>query len=152
MLQTDVGGRVQLRKVQGLLAGSDKQLQTALAKNTREAVAPIKREIPAEAQVRMPTRYGTVLAKAVKVSARVTAGTTIKAVVKIAAKGKKEPRDIKALDKGVLRHPLFGNRKHWYADAVRAGFVSDPIEWTRKRVVKGAQDAADQVANTIAKG
>lgn len=114
MLQTDVGGRVQLRKVQGLLAGSDKQLQTALAKNTREAVAPIKREIPAEAQVRMPTRYGTVLAKAVKVSARVTAGTTIKAVVKIAAKGKKEPRDIKALDKGVLRHPLFGNRKHWY--------------------------------------
>jgi hypothetical protein len=152
MLQADIGGRAELRHVQGLLAASGKELQKELARNTRTAVAPIKREIPAEALTRMPARYGAVLSRSTKVSTRVTAGATIKATVKVIAMGKREQRDVKSLDAGTLRHTLWGNRHHWYRQRVTPGFVSDPVDWTRKRVIKGAKDAADKVADTIVKG
>lgn len=152
MLTADVGGQAELRHVQGLLEGAGKELREALAKNTRSAVSPVKREVPAEVLTRMPTGYGPVLARSTKVTTRVTAGTAIKAMVKVVAQGVREERDIKSLDAGTLRHPLFGDRAHWYRQRVRPGFVSDPIEWTRKRVLKGAQDAADQVADTVMKG
>lgn len=152
MFETSVAGRAELRHVQGLLLGADKELQTALAKNTREAIAPIKREIPAEALTRMPSGYGPVLAASTKVTTRVTAGSTIKGTVKVVAQGKREQRDVKATDSGVLRHVLFGNRHHWYRQRVKPGWISDPVNWTRTRVIQGAQDAADQVAETIVKG
>lgn len=152
MITTDIGGQAELRRVQGLLAGSGEELKAELLKQTRAAVKPIKREIPAEALTRMPSGYGPILAKSTKVTTRVTGGDTIKGVVKVKAQGKREQRDIKSLDTGMLRHPLFGDRGHWYRQTVKPGFVADPVKWTKKRVIKGAEDAADKVANTIAKG
>ena len=44
--------------------------------------------------------------------------------IRIAKKG----HDMAALNRGRLRHPLFGDRKHWYTQAIAPGFFTKPIE------------------------
>jgi len=39
--------------------------------------------------------------------------------------------DLPALDRGKLRHPLFGDREHWYEQKVRKG-------WWTKSLTKAA--------------
>lgn len=43
--------------------------------------------------------------------------------VSIVGRGQKELRDI---DRGRLRHPVFGNRKRWVQQSVEPGFASKP--------------------------
>jgi len=125
------------------------QVRTELAKGTRSALAPLKKEIPAAEREYMPTRYGEILAASTTVTNRVTAGETLRATVKVHAQGKTESRDVTALNRGTLRHPRWGDRKHWYAQRVRPGIVDDPVEEARKRVVANAEDARDHIADKI---
>ena len=55
--------------------------------------------------------------------------------------------DVASLNRGRLRHPLFGNRKHWYDQAVKPGFWDDAMkrgEGETRRLVVAALDAAIQ--------
>lgn len=36
--------------------------------------------------------------------------------------------DVAALDRGRLRHPLFGRRRHWYTQSIPPGWFTKPIE------------------------
>jgi hypothetical protein len=36
--------------------------------------------------------------------------------------------DLQSLDRGRLRHPLFGNRRYWYMQAVRPGWFTSAVE------------------------
>ena len=49
-------------------------------------------------------------------------------------------KKLEALDRGELRHPLYGNRKYWFSQSVRPGFWSRPIE-----------DRAPQIRDAVAK-
>jgi len=149
VLQAGVGGQREIRHVQALLIGANKQLEAKLLVNTRAAVKPVKTDIPATAVARMPSGYGPILARSLKIATRVSGGSTIRASVNVSAKGKIENRDVPTLNRGRLRHPLFGRRKHWYTTAVRPGFVSDPIDRLAKRVGDGAEKAANDVADSI---
>lgn len=44
----------------------------------------------------------------------------------VAASGR--PINLSALDQGKLRHPLFGNKSHWYPQQVAAGWWSNPMQ------------------------
>ncbi|MBW8801111.1 MAG: hypothetical protein JF597_48470, partial [Streptomyces sp.] len=57
------------------------------------------------------------------------------------ADGKRERRDIRAINAGALRHPLFGHRKHWYTTRVRAGFF--------ERATAEAADRAEAAMITV---
>jgi len=144
-----VGGRVEIRHLQALLGEVPEELRKELAKGTRSALAPLKKEIPAAERVYMPTRYGAILAGSTTVTNRVTTGDTLRATVRVHAQGKSEARDVTALNRGILRHPRWGDRKHWYAQRVRPGIVDDPVEEARKRVVANAEDARDRIADKI---
>ena len=39
-------------------------------------------------------------------------------------------------DFGVLRHPLFGNKRHWYGQRIRRGFASTPLKAIRPQIVR----------------
>jgi hypothetical protein len=70
------------------------------------------------------------------------------------AKGKSRGRDLQALEKGVLRHPVFGRRQGrrgqsiWQANRIRAGFFTEPITkrapLARAALVKAMRDIARQ--------
>jgi hypothetical protein len=51
--------------------------------------------------------------------------------------------DITAMDRGRLRHPLFGNRAHWYTQAVRPGWWSIPIERSKPALQTAANRALE---------
>jgi hypothetical protein len=152
MLQSSLGGRAELRHVQALLLAADKELQAGLLKQTRGAMRPTERQVRVSAG-RLPTGYVATMARAVKVATRVSAsGGGVRATVRTSARGKTENRDVASINLGRLRHPLFGRRRHWYTTAVKPRFVSDPMDLMTRRVSDGAQQAANDVAETILRG
>jgi hypothetical protein len=94
--------------------------------------------------------YNITMAKAVKVSTRigVRAGTVS---VRVYATGKGELRDVVAVNNGILRHPLFGRRKHWHLTRVPRGFVDKPFDALQGRIVAESNDAIGRVLESIAR-
>lgn len=66
------------------------------------------------------------------------------------AKGNKKV-DLESLDDGDLRHPLFGNRKHWYAQRVPSGWFTTPMRENAKVVEKELKKAVDELVDEINK-
>lgn len=153
MLTGNIQGRAELRRVQGLLSGAPKELRADVGKRMRGALSPLKREIPAAAS-RLPHAggYAAVLAKATKVEIRITSAGSVKGSIKVSAAGKKEGRDVPAVNRGILRHPVFGDRSHWVRQAVKPRFVDDPVEKAADRVAEAVRDARDDIADHILRG
>ncbi len=57
--------------------------------------------------------------------------------------------DLRSLDAGRLRHPLYGNRRHWYTQRVRAGFWTKTMRKEAKTVRKAMLAVADEVAREL---
>jgi hypothetical protein len=152
MLHGDVGGRAELRHVQGLLATSGEELKKRLLKETRAALRPTRQEVKASA-ARLPSGYAPTMARSVRVATRVTAGSGgVRATVRVSARGKMETRDVRSIDAGRLRHPLFGRRRHWYTTTVKPRFASDPLAVMVGRVRHGVWVAANDTADEILRG
>ncbi len=143
----------ELRYVAGQLRkAAARDLTRELRKGQRAAFRPLQKEIKAEALATLPKAggYNVVMSKAVKVT--ITTGTGAKALTaRIYATGKAEARDVKRVNEGVLRHPLFGHRKSWHTTKVRAGFVDRPVERLADQVLKESADAAQRVLDSIAR-
>lgn len=60
--------------------------------------------------------------------------------------------DLARLDEGKLRHPLFGNRKHWYEQAVPPKWFTGPLEASAGEFAKGLETAVDAVKKEIEGG
>jgi hypothetical protein len=58
------------------------------------------------------------------------------------ARGKREKRDVRSVDAGRLRHPLYGNRNHWYDTRIEAGFFSRSTD-------KFVDDLRREIVNVI---
>lgn len=54
-------------------------------------------------------------------------GKNVGITIKTKHRGQKGATDLKALDRGKARHPLYGDRGHWYLTAVPAGFVKEAL-------------------------
>jgi hypothetical protein len=147
-----VGGRAELRHVQGILLDAGSDLKKRLLAETRKAMPPTERQIRV-ATGRLPTGYIATMARAVKVKTRVTSGVdSVRAKVRVTALGRAQKRDVNRIDAGRLRHPLFGNRLRWYTTTVTPRFVRDPIDLLGKRIGDGAERAANDVADEILRG
>jgi hypothetical protein len=56
------------------------------------------------------------------------------------------------LNRGRLRHPVYGNRGTWVQQQVPAGWFTDPIEKDMPRIREGIEDAMKTVARKIERG
>ena len=152
MLTGSVGGRAELRHVQGLLTRSPADLHARLLKETRAAMRPTQAQVKTSA-ARLPSGYAPTMARSVRVATRVTsAGSAVKGTVRVSARGRREKRDVRTINAGRLRHPLFGRRLHWFTTTVKPRFVSDPIVLLRDRIGDGAERAANDTADEIVRG
>jgi hypothetical protein len=57
--------------------------------------------------------------------------------------------NIKLLDDGTVRHPLFGNRQHWYTEAVRPGWFTRPLQGLGPKVAEELNQTLETVARKI---
>lgn len=54
--------------------------------------------------------------------------------------------DLKSINDGLVRHPVFGNREHWVDQHVSSGFFTRACEANKDEVLQGIRDAAERVA------
>lgn len=139
MLEVRVIGQRELdRKVVALNAEA-KRFQRRISSATRAAVDRVYRPALISALPEfVPDRYAGVLGADLKTSTSVRfAGAHPGVGVAVTAPtGGPQGRDISALEyRGVLSHPLFGDKRHWYRQSVVRGFASKPAKASRPAIV-----------------
>lgn len=139
----------------------------------RASVAPTRAAIRAAAGKLMPHSggYAAVLVPALRVQPKEQGGYGIRLVV--SAKGQRELRDARALDRGVLRHPVHGRRHRrlwtagrprrripggqlvanpWATTRVPPGFATRTFDRQKDQIVDRLSEAMGTVANKISGG
>jgi len=131
-------GAEELRQLGAVLKGTDKLIRKETLDSLKATTAPLGDAVSAEASSILPQRGGL----AAKVAAsRVTAKIRTsgrQAGVRLVAKGRLE---IDPIDRGIVRHPLFGNTSHWYGQSVLPGWWSRPITDAAPRIAEDLSEA-----------
>jgi hypothetical protein len=139
----------ELQTLANRLKTADKPLRRQLLKQVREAAKEAIPDVQQAAHAMLPRRGGLadrVAAQAYRVQASY-AGRGAR--VRLAGLGMKELRDI---DSGRLRHPVFGNREIWKQQAVQPGFFSETIAHRAPEIRANIERAIQDTAKTIEEG
>ncbi|HWB36975.1 MAG TPA: hypothetical protein VHA75_13225 [Rugosimonospora sp.] len=139
--------------------GSDRTIIKALTKRIRTLGTPVKTELKTSALAVLPKRGGLaawVAKSRLTISVRRgthTAGISIKQG-RNSAGGR---TDLRAIDRGRLRHPMLGDREHWYTQQITPGFWSDVIDGPaadqfQQEAVAAIDDALAEVAQAVSRG
>ncbi|GAA4358405.1 hypothetical protein [Angustibacter luteus] len=126
-------------------AVGDGELRKRVTRGIREATQPMKDAVKASALAELPHRGGlnqlvarSRISNSVRTSSR-SAGVQLKAT---------NDHDIKAMDRGRLRHPTFG-RTGWVTQKIGPGWWSRPLEKTAPQVRDGIQKALNDIGRDI---
>ena len=123
-----------------------KELNRAFSAAARPAVDEVYRQLPEY----MPDRYAEVLESDMRITiSPVQTGVRIRAP----ERGVRtvERRRLIRLNRGVLAHPLFGNRRRWYdqTDGVKAGFFDEPLVASQPQFREAALEAMRRVSEQL---
>lgn len=155
MIDVRIAGQAELRKVAAhIRATGDKGLGREFARALERAVEPVKKAIIEEAAETMPSGYEEVLTRSLK-HRRTTRAGAREATVRLAThgEGKRERRDLPRLNKGELRHPVFGRRrKPWTVTEIRPGFYDRAVEKAGPAAEAAILEVVDDYTQRIAKG
>lgn len=122
-----------------------KGLRKELAKRIRDEAKPLRAKAKANARATLPQRGG--LARRVAAS-RMSVSVTTGRVVGVKIVGR-NGYDIRNMDRGQVRKPLFGDRSRWYQQRVPEGWFSDAIEREAPAMRKAAGRAMKDIADKI---
>lgn len=122
-----------------------KGLRKQLLKEIRLAAKPLVQDVRQSAMDTLPASGGLnrQIRKGIGVRTR-AAGKSVG--VRIVAKNRYA---IKSMDKGRLRHPVFGNRDVWVAQSVPPGWFTRPVEAGADEARKGALRAINDIARKV---
>jgi hypothetical protein len=127
-------------------SASDPEVAKQFNKAVKGSTKPAQNRIKQGLGEYMPTGYVPDLRRDLSVRS----GTTLsgrRAGVRVEARSRQSR--LGALNAGRLRHPLFGNRDHWFTQAVRPGFFTDPLRAAvpavKAAVERAVQEALDQI-------
>lgn len=122
---------------------ADRELIRLARRNIRDAVAPVKDAIRVRALETLPKSGGLAarvagsrLGTSTSFSPR-TGGVTLRM---------RSQDNLRSIDAGRVRHPLFGDRKHWYEEAVTPGFFSGPVADATREVEAACMAALEEAA------
>lgn len=172
MATADIRGDEQLERLyKRIRAAGDNDLRKELLRGIRVAVKPLVPLVKDAARSDLPQRGGLadeVASSQVSSRTRTTSSRDHSAGVKLVAqkerpaskaarKGKKgadKPSsryfDLAAIDRGEVRHPVFGNRREWAKTNVKPGFWTDTINDHDDEIERDIVQAMDNVAAKIA--
>lgn len=88
--------------------------------------------------------------EAARYSVRRVPKRTNQAGIRVTATSRKgKSIDLDSLDRGRLRHPLFGNRRHWYNQTVPAGWFTRPMAANADNVQRELEQAVREIDRDI---
>lgn len=151
MFDVRVTGADELARVGRLVKGAgDKDLTRELYRALNSAVKPLTTDVKQNLSQYLPDTYAATLAPRLKVKSRRRMGARNPSLYLVGtAKGKRSDRFVGALDRGVLRHPLFGNRRYWFPQRVRSGFWTEPLEAGADKVRRELVAALGRIARKV---
>ena len=131
--------------------GTDRTIVNNMTKNIKRIAGRLKEPIRQSARDTLPKAGGlgewvskSTITTSVRRSPR-TAGVRI-----IVGKGE---HDIAAMDAGSIRHPLWGNRKHWYPQTVNPHFGTNALHGQIADEVREAvSEAIDEAVAEVVRG
>lgn len=129
----------------------DKELRRDMLRGIRRATLPIRDDIRDSARQNLPRRGGLNdwVADRSKVSTRTsTSGKNVG--VRIVAD--KKGSDLAAINRGRLRHPVFGNRKVWVTQMVTAGWFDRGAEKSAAPTQRELVQVFDDIAERLERG
>lgn len=130
----------------------DKELRSELYRGINRSVKPLSEEVKKQTPQFLPRRYAFELSKTLKIRARRRAGKNpaIYLVAKANTRRGTE-RDLASLNRGRLRHPLYGNRRYWYDQEVSPNWWDDPLLDGADQVREEIVGILDEVVQKVAK-
>lgn len=133
------------RLARQLRDAGEKDLRRELFRGIERAVKPLKEAAKDSARQRLP-RGGGLADKVAAAKFSTKKRTGKDPGIRLTAKG---PIDVEALDRGRLRHPVFGNRRVWVNQTVPAGWFTEPVEAGAPEVRVELLKALDDVKRKI---
>lgn len=126
------------------------ELRRELFKGLNRAAAPLKAVAQDSAQRGLPRRGGLAARVAGAKYAVRTRGSGRNVGVQIVASG---GANLRSLDRGFVRHPVFGNRAVWVTQAITPGWFTQPLEGeapaVRRELVRALDDMAKKVTTGV---
>lgn len=119
------------------LKGAEKSVARSLRKRLREAGKPLAAGLVEDGPDGLPSRGG--LADWLRQSKGVLSITQTRLEIKLSRGGK---HDLGTINRGQLRHPLYGNRRVWVVQSVASGTYDKAFE-------KHADEALPAVARVL---
>jgi hypothetical protein len=147
-LEVSIQGAAAYKRVAAQMrAEGNKDLSRKMSDALSRSLAPVRASIETEAGKAMPSGYRGLLTGSLRHRmSRRNAGQTARIILATYADGKQERRDVRSLNKGVLRHPLWGRKKVWYVTAITPGFhdrgVEDALEQAQDAMISVVEDFA----------
>lgn len=121
----------------------------------------IGQAIVTASDIYMPSGYEALFRSRVRAKTEVEQGAAHKATVIVFAPGKTGRRDVQRLERGILRHPVYGRYRRlkngtlyanpWTVTSIRRGFFSEPFRFAAPRAFKRINDALGGVLEEIGK-
>lgn len=150
LIQLQVKGANDLAKAsRALREAGGPELVRRLTKNIRGEVAPAIKAVRRNARGRLPQSgglAGTIARSKMNTRVRTTPNT---AEVTIVAS---HEHDIRRINKGWVRHPLFGDRSRWYSQRVTPGWFTRPLDQRQTKIRGAVQRAIDDMIRELDRG
>lgn len=135
-----------LRLSKALKHAGRTQLRKELSKGLRDGAKPLIPKARAEALRRLPSSGGLarqVAREPMRVQVRTGRTPGVRIVV-----GKKQG-GARSANRGVIRHPVFGNRNVWVNQPVPPGWFDDPMREGAPKVRPDLEKAIDRIVEQV---
>jgi len=137
------GGDDFARVAKRLKEAGEKELTRELNKAVREAMAPARRAMEQSLDQNLPNRGGFGPKMRSEVKFRIVRRAN---GLRLTTSHRYQ---LKLIDQGRIRHPLFGDRGHWYTTRIESGVLTTPFEDNADQARQKIAEATDRVARKI---
>jgi hypothetical protein len=144
----DMASELEAAAVRLRRAGQD-DLARELTAAMRRAVQPVPGRIRDGLDAHLPNHYADDLNAGIDIKTIARSNGVTDAVATVYAQSRGGVRKLRNLDRGLLTHPLFGDREHWYTQempSVRPGWFTGPCQDAAPRVRAELEKALADVA------
>lgn len=145
-MEVEVRGAEQLEQLaRRLRQVGDKGLNRRFSAGLNRAAKPLKEAAKASARSRLPARGGL----AARVVGAKYSTRRRRDGIRITARAGTQRVDLEALDRGEVRHPVFGDRRVWVRQRVVPGWWTRPMQDGAPAVRRELERVMDEVSREL---
>lgn len=146
-VDVQIEGAERLARVAGAIARQMPELRKDLLRGIRAGAKPAVKHVKDETAEYFPNSGG--MAKFAKKSSIGVRTRTSGEGAGVRIVGQKKGHDIRSMNRGRLRHPLFGNRKHWYTQDVKPSWWNESLTDQKEQITLEVLHTMDQFLESI---